>query len=419
MEIVLENVTITPEMTLFEVTEKYPETIPAFVDNGFAHMGDENKRTSQGKLVTLGQALQMKGKDFASFRSLLAETVDEVRRTEDITLQVIDESRMFPSTGDIRVAGLLPCPVRIPLLEAFEKAKNAVTEKYGVTVGHKLAAASVGMDVVEKEMASIRTEDDLPHVFLSAGFESFFDHKNMARFKDAGVFTDRSPGKTNSAFDGLQLKDPDGHFSMIGVVPAIFLVDKQQLEEGEPVPRTWADLLSPRMEKRIALPVGDFDLFNGILLTLWKHFGDDGVRALSRNLMKSLHPSQAAGRFKANRGEVPTISVIPYFFSRMAKMNPNVEVVWPEDGAIIIPIFMLERKDAPEGTSDLADFFLSKEAGEVLSHKGLFPSLHPEVVNELPDPAPWLWLGWDFVREHDLGERIPRMLEIFNEGVKA
>lgn len=408
-------VEITPDMTLFEITEAYPETIPVFVENGFAHVGDEGRRTGHGKLVTLGQALKMKGKDFAAFLALLDEAVAAARRSEDVTLKVEDESRMFPDTGDIRVAGLLPCPVRIPLLEAFGRVKTAVEVAHGVSVGHRLAAASVGMDVVQREMARIRTVDDLPHVFLSAGFESFFDHRNLARFKDAGVFVDRSPAETNAAFDGLQLKDPDGHYAMIGVVPAVFLVDTQQLGEGEPVPRTWADLLSPRLEKRIALPVGDFDLFNGLLLTLWKHFGDEGVRALSRNLMKSQHPSQAAGRFKAERGEVPTVSVVPYFFSRMAQMNPKVEIVWPADGAIISPIFMLERADAPAGTRELADFFLSREAGEVLAHKGLFPSLHPEVVNELPDPAPWLWLGWDFVREHDLGERIPRMLEIFNE----
>lgn len=406
---------ITPDVTLFDLTERHPETVAVFVDNGFAHVGDESRRTRQGRQITLGQALAMKGRDFAAFRALLEAAVTATRTTEDVTLRLaVDESRLFPDTGDIRVAGLLPCPVRIPLLEAFERVRTAVEAKYGVSVGHRLAAASVGMDVVEREMARIRTRADLPHLFLSAGFESFFDHRNLARFKDAGVFTDRSPRATNACFDGLQLKDPDGHFSMIGVVPAVFLVDKQQLADGEPVPRTWADLLAPRMARRIALPVGDFDLFNGILLTLWKHFGDEGVRALSRNLLKSLHPSQAAGRFKASRGEAPAVSVIPYFFSRMAKLNPHVEVVWPQDGAIISPIFLLEQTEAPAGTRELAEFFLSREAGEVLSRRGLFPSLHPDVVNELPDPAPWLWLGWDFVREHDLGERIPRMLELFN-----
>lgn len=410
---------LTPDMTLQVIADAYPETIPVFVDLGFPQMADPSRRAALGAKITLAQAAGAKNHAVDAMLERLRAAVAREADGADLTLAAVDESQMFPDQGDIRVAGLLPCPVRLPLMETFDAAARAVERKHGMSVGYRLAAASVGMDVVEQEMARLRTEADLPDIFLSAGFEAFFDHRNLRRFKDAGVFADRSWTGTNTAFDGLQLKDPDGHFSMIGVVPAVFLVDTQQLADGEAAPRTWADLLSPRMERRIALPVGDFDLFNGILLTIWKHFGDDGVRALARNLMKSLHPSQAAGRFKAGRGEVPTVSVIPYFFSRMAKMNPKVEVVWPEDGAIISPIFMLERSRNGAAARELADVFLSHEAGEILAHKGLFPSLHPDVVNELPDPAPWLWLGWDFIREHDLGERIPRMLEIFNESAEV
>ena len=406
---------ISIAQTLYVITEAHPETIPVFVDAGFPHMSDPGQRERLGGRVTLAQAAVAKGREPEALLKDLQAAVVAATRGEDLTLAQVDESQMFPDHGDIKVAGLLPCPVRIPLLEAFDKERIRVEQAHGVSVGHRMAAASVGMDVVEKEMARLRTEADLPDIFLSAGFEAFFDHKNLRRFKDRGIFVDRSWPVTNPAFDGLQLKDPDGHFAMIGVVPAVFLVDSLQLAEGEAAPRSWADLLSPRMEKRIALPVGDFDLFNGILLTIWKHFGDDGIRSLSRNLLKSLHPSQAAGRFKATKGEVPTVSVIPYFFSRMAKMNPKVEVVWPSDGAIISPIFMLEQTKNGVAAKELADVFLSREAGEILAHKGLFPSLHPDVVNELPDPAPWLWLGWDFVREHDLGVMIPRMLEIFND----
>ena len=405
-------VEISPEMSLFEITERYPETIPVFVENGFAHVGDPAKRESHGKMVTLAQAMRMKGKDPAAFRRLLEEAVTRERRTGDVTLDLAqDESRIFPDTGDIRVAGLLPCPVRIPLLEAFAAVREQVEREHGVTVGFRLAAASLGMDVVEREMARLRDEADLPHLFVSAGFEAFFDRRHLARFADA--FTDTSWPALNPAFAGLDLKDPAGHFAMIAVVPAVFLVDRQQLAEDEPVPTTWAELLEPRFARRISLPVGDFDLFNGILLTLYKEFGEEGVAALSRNLLKSLHPSQAAGRFKASRGEVPAVSVVPYFFTRMAAVNPHVTVVWPEDGAVVSPVFMLQKRDAPAGTQALADFFLSRETGEILAHRGLFPSCHPEVDNPLPDGAGWRWLGWDFVREHDLGELIPRLQGLF------
>jgi len=409
---------ITPAMTLFEVTERYPETIPVFVDNGFAHVGDPARRKSHGRMVTLDQATRMKGKEFAEFRRLLEEAVLAARRTGDVTLDVIDdESRIFPSSGEIRVAGLLPCPVRIPLLEAFAPVRERVEREHGLVVGHRLAAASVGMDAVEREMARLRTAADLPHLFLSAGFEAFFDRRNLARFADE--FVDRSWPALNSAFDGLDLKDPSGRFAMIAVVPAVFLVDRQQLADGEPAPTTWGELLEPRFARRITLPVGDFDLFNGILLSVYREFGEQGVAALARNLMKSLHPSQAAGRFKAGRGRVPAVSVVPYFFTRMAAVNPHVEVVWPGDGAVISPVFMLQRRDAPAGTDVLADFFLSREVGEILAQRGLFPSCHPEVDNPLPDPAPWRWLGWDFVRDHDLGELIPRLQGLFRAGAEV
>jgi len=415
----MSDIKITAEMTLFEVTEKYPETIPAFVENGFAHVGDEEKRTKQGKMVTLEQAMMMKGKDFETFRGLLVEAVKNSRESEDVTLNMADDSQMFPSSGDIKVAGLLPCPVRLPLIEAFEQVRDDVEKKHDLKIGYRLAAASIGMDAVEKEMLRIKTQDDLPHLFLSAGFEAFFDHKNMARFKDKGVFIDRSWENTSSDFAGIDLKDPDNHFSMISVVPAIFLVDKTQLQEGEEIPRTWKELLDPKFERRVAMPVGDFDLFNGILLTLYKHYGEDGIRGVARNLLKSMHPSQAAGRFAGRQEESPAITVIPYFFSKMAHMNPNVEIVWPEDGAIISPVFMLEQTDAPEGTEELADFFLSKETGAILSQRGLFPSLNPDVVNPLPDNASWLWLGWDFIKENDLGVLIPKLLDIFTENAEV
>ena len=97
------------------------------------------------------------------------------------------------------------------------------------------------------------------------------------------------------------------------------------------------------------------------------------------------------------------VSVIPYFFSKMAQFNPDAEIVWPEDGAVVSPIFMLVKDSAPEEAGRIADFFASREVGEILSHRGLFPSCHPDVVNQVPESAPLMWLGWDFIKENDLG----------------
>jgi ABC-type Fe3+ transport system substrate-binding protein len=308
--------------------------------------------------------------------------------------------------------------VRIPILERVRDLARTLRDQQGLTLAWSLSAASVGADRLNASIAAVTDEADLPEVFLSAGFESFFDQTNLRRFKDAGTFVDLAPAQINADLAGLGLRDPGGHFTMVGIVPAVFLINEQLLN-GEPAPRSWEELLEPRFENRISLPVGDFDLFNGILLNLYRRFGDDGVRALSRNMLASLHPSQTVGRFSTRQAQQPAVSIIPYFFSKMTLKTTVIRTAWPTDGAIICPIFMLVKRSALPAVQPVADAFLSREVGEVLAHRGLFPVLHPEVDNRLPAEARFQWLGWDFIEQHDLGQLIPRLDGLFRASAPA
>ena len=63
-------------------------------------------------------------------------------------------------------------------------------------------------------------------------------------------------------------------------------------------------------------------------------------QALSRNFLDSLHPSQM---IKADKLKVkkPAVTITPYFFTKMLPQNSPMVMNWPEDGAILSPIFML------------------------------------------------------------------------------
>jgi len=52
------------------------------------------------------------------------------------------------------------------------------------------------------------------------------------------------------------------------------------------------------------------------------------------------------------------------------------------------------------------DFLYCKEVGEVLSSNGKFPSTNPLVDNHLTDKQNFMWLGWDFIHNNDIGELI-------------
>ena len=160
--------------------------------------------------------------------------------------------------------------------------------------------------------------------------------------------------------------------------------------------------------------MGDFDLFNGILLNIHRKYGDRGVAALGRNLLESLHPSQMvkSDRRKENK---PVVTIMPYFFTKMVRPEGDMEAVWPEDGAIISPIFLLAKKEKRKRLQPVIDFFASPEVGTVLAHNGLFPTVHPDVDNRLADGAPFMWLGWDYIYSQDISGLIRHCESVFEQ----
>src|SRR3712207_7044342 len=56
----------------------------------------------------------------------------------------------------------------------------------------------------------------------------------------------------------------------------------------------------------------------------------------------TLFRSMVKAKSKGKSNE-PAVSIIPYFFTQM--IGDRQVAVWPEDGAVISPIFMMSKKD--------------------------------------------------------------------------
>ena len=130
--------------------------------------------------------------------------------------------------------------------------------------------------------------------------------------------------------------------------------------------------------------MGDLDLFNALVITLYKDYGMDGISRLARSYMKNLHPAQMVKAKGKTKSTNPAVSIIPYFFTQMLS-GENQVAVWPEDGAVISPIFMIAKKEKKEKIQPIIDFFMSKEIGEIFSANGKFPSTNKEVDNGLKE----------------------------------
>ncbi len=402
---------IHKDMTVKEVLDRWPATLDVFVANGFDNFRDEKQRNAVGAFLKLERAAQTKKYDLDNFLTLLQDKIDEELNQVDVTMKTTEKSG-----SQVTVSGLLPCPVRLPLLEGFDTFIENYTAETGNSVSYKLEAASVGATWIEENIQGIEDPDELPDIFLSAGFETFFDQKTIGHFKDEGVFVDITDDAVNPDFAAIDIKDPKKDYSIIAAVPAVFMVNHDVLGD-RPVPRRWSDLLKPEHEQQVALPVGDFDLFNAILLALHKELGDEGIKKLGRCMLKSMHPSQMVKNAKRVAEEKPIVTIMPYFFTKMARMVKSLEIVWPEDGAVVSPIFMLTKKATLERVKPIAEYLASKPVGEILAQKGLFPSVHPDVDNLLEGTPTWKWVGWDYIYQNDIGALIKRTTQIFEDSM--
>lgn len=398
---------IDENMKIDEICNKYPETIEIFEKYGIKNLGNPSIRKIMGGM-TLKNILLTKKINCETFLEMINEFVSGNKNSVDVTTNRSDE-------GEISVMGLLPCPIRIPLLERFTEF---LKENSDIKVKYELKAASAGLGWLKEDVINANHPEKLADIFISAGFDLFFDDRLMGKFKKEGIFKDITGiEKYNRDFenDCISLRDPKKDYSMLGVVPAVFLVNKEMLGD-RPMPHSWKDILSGDFEKSVSLPISDFDLFNSILININKEYGKEGVQALGKALLENLHPAQMV-KSDMKKINTPTITIMPYFFTKMIKEGGPMVPVWPADGAIISPIFMLTKKDKKDKLENIVKFFAGKEVGEVMSHQGLFPSVNPEVDNRM-DGKRFMWCGWDYIHENNIGEILEECKNLFFESAK-
>ncbi len=394
---------------IYDLTETYPELIDLLAANGFENLRNETMRKTIGRTISIETALNSKNLDPQLFEQKMLDAI--AQKKEPLATGLIDT--MQKSTkGDLLLAGVLPCPIRVQLLE---KLDSWLTEQ-NTKIHYELQAASMGLDWLREEMMQSADETGLADVYLSAGFSLFFDQAVMGTHLEKKVFADLTGAERfNPVFDNksINLKDPKKQYTIIGVVPAIFMVNTELLGE-RPFPQSWEDLLTPEFENTVALPMKDLDLFNAVLLGIYQKYGEEGVAKLGKCLLSSMHPAQMVKEgAKKQQNNGPIVTVMPYFFTWMAKEGGALKPVWPKDGAIISPIFLLTKAASKEKSQPLVDFLFSKEMGNVLSANGKFPSTHPEVDNGLSPEQTFLWPGWDFIYSHNIGNLLKETERIF------
>ena len=387
------------DLTIREVLDRHPETLPVFAANGLSLFADEATRTTFGAAVRLRTALKAAGINAELFSRMLGEAMAAATSRGD------GQSALPPADANLNLFALLPCPLKVPLEEAFTGflATLPAAQRAGLTFCIE-GNANNQLDYADYA-DHFETLTDMPDIIITPGFNSFFHPHFVERFIKTGQFASVTSYAGDRHLAAMGISDPDGHYSMLAMNLLVLVVDHTRMG-GRPVPQTWANLLDPVYAGSIAIRGNKDGTFcETLLLALHKDFGADGLACLGRNVAWGWHPSQMVKAAGSGREDTPAISIMPLFFANTISRRDQVSIIWPGDGALVSPVTMLVKADKREELKELIAFLNGAEVAGICAGAA-FPAMHPEVDNRLPDNATFKWIGWDYVKNHDLKELI-------------
>jgi len=152
---------------------------------------------------------------------------------------------------------------------------------------------------------------------------------------------------------------------------------------------SWEDMLRDDLKGNIA--VADPDYSGAAFLTLATladndDIGIDYYKSLKDNEVK-FEQGNGGLASKIASGEYHAVSIVDFMAVNAKNEGSPVEVVWPEEGAVMIPtpVGIIKDSEVTEASEQVMDYLLSEENQELFSEQGYIP-VNPNV--ESPENAP-------------------------------
>lgn len=200
-----------------------------------------------------------------------------------------------------------------------------------------------------------------------------------------------------------ELKDEDGRYYAARMISSVIAYNTRFVKKP---PQSWGDLLKRKWNRQVVMAN---PLYSGAALdttgALIKNYGLDFYRGLRANRAVVVRGNTgAAGKIAS--GEFPVGITLDYIVRNMKEKGSPIEVVYPTDGAIVIPspIGIIHTTDQPEASKAFLDFALSEEGQKILREVGKFVPVRPDLDSPKGVPSlkklmsDALPTDWDYIR---------------------
>lgn len=317
--------------------------------------------------------------------------------------------------GRLNFLGRMPIPLRRPFKTGLDRTVAAHQAATGIRLDCCFLSGSEWYRPFD-DLAAAETSAELPDMLVTALHHDILDPGLLAHYtqQDGEVHL---VAAHPACIDG-GLLDPLGVFQTFAVIPFVFLVDHQRLK-GRAAPRRWSDLLDSVWAEDIVFggwrphdrtPYQDYNSY--LLFSLYQEYGQTGLEAFAANVRTIQHNIRTATQVGSNSRNVGAIAVLPWLQAELCPRRGRTQVIWPEDGALALPIGYLIKPDAHTRLAPLVNYVCGLELGVLLA-RNCYPPVNAAVADVFPATARLKWAGWDYLRNHDLAVEERRASQLF------
>lgn len=259
-----------------------------------------------------------------------------------------------------------------------------------------------GPKLTPQEYISALTLEDIPPLQVNFQFKERLCRQFREKFLDKGYFESLPRGPVPAELEPLRLEKTPPEIFPFAFYPFVFLVSPSRLG-GAPVPRSWRALLDPAYRGKIAINGTKYGPEISILMFVLARYGETGLKALRENISGADHASRLCRYIGTPLAGGCAVSLVPAFFAEAASGRGGTELIWPEEGAVVQPIFLTVRRGALPRLKPAVDYILGEEWGRCLAENRVV-SAAAGVENRLGGGL--AWAGWDFMLSEDIDEKI-------------
>ncbi|EKQ52346.1 MULTISPECIES: ABC transporter substrate-binding protein [unclassified Clostridium] len=305
------------------------------------------------------------------------------------TKNIIDKS-------EYDVLGLLPCAVKVPLEIGFDDMIDELGSKCDFKY---LLEGNANYDVMWMDESShVPQKEELPKIIISAGVNSFYRKDFRAKAIEEKYFKEVEKEGTNKN----DLSDDDGNYYIMALNYLVMIVDLTKLNNRN-IPKSLGELLDGPFKKEVAIRGKKGKYCETTLLAIYKDYGIEGIMKLKELIGYGGHPAEIVKNAGKGIENSPTVSLVPYFYANLLKNNKNVQIVWPEEGAIVSPVTLLVQSEISNNLESVVNYFTSEEVRNICKKASLpHPDDYLKYLSE--NNYKLNWIGWDFIKNNDINK---------------